>query len=102
MARQRLRISATIQLFGLGLLPEPFTLGQLKRLYETIRGTESPFEEEPFRDRLLRIGILREAGEQKNDPHPPVRFYSFDKERYEKIRWQIPDELRKHGLNFEF
>ncbi len=102
LARQHLRISATLQPFGMGLLPEPFTFGQLKKLYETILGGESPIRLESLCDRMLRMGILREAGDEEGAPNPPVQLYSFDKERYEKFRGQISDEWLGQVLNFEF
>ncbi len=92
MAVARLREKVRSQPIGFELLPENFTLFQLQILYEIILETE--LDKRNFRKKILAMGFLNELDEiEKDVAHRAARLYSFDKDRYEK--------LRKGGFNFE-
>lgn len=77
---------------GFNLLPQKFTLPQLQNLYETILG--KPLDKRNFRKKILKMKILKDEKEiQQNVSHRPGKLYSFDQERYER--------LRREGLIFD-
>ena len=72
---------------GFRLLPETFTLGELQRLYEIIRG--EPLDKRNFRKWVLGLDQVTETGAQRrNGNHRPARFYRLKHpERVTIIRW---------------
>lgn len=100
IAIERLRAKVRYQPVGFELLPEQFTLSQLQELYESILGVEE-LNKRNFRTRILRMGVLREAGKQEGVAHRPATLYSFDKETYEQlVKERYPDLLRR-GVDFD-
>jgi len=86
-AIERLRTEICRAPIGFHLLPSPFTLGQLQRLYETI--LDRPLDKRNFRRRVLAMGVLREA-----KLVPALRagkFFRFDKRAYDRA---VRDGLR--------
>jgi 8-oxo-dGTP diphosphatase len=55
------------------LLPEPFTLPQLQRVYEVVLGR--PVDKSGFRTRMLAAGFLQEAGFVEGDSNRPAMGY---------------------------
>lgn len=77
---------------GFNLLPHKFTLPQLQNLYENLLG--KTLDKRNFRKKMLKMKILKDIGEtQQNVSHRPGKLYSFDQERY--------DRLKKDGFIFE-
>jgi ADP-ribose pyrophosphatase YjhB (NUDIX family) len=67
---------------GYELLPEKFTLPELRNLYETILGKS--LDDRNFTKKLLAIGIIIKLNETKKiGAHRSPFLYKFDKERYE-------------------
>lgn len=100
VAINRLRGKVRYQPIGFELLPEHFTLSQLQKLYETILGVEQ-LNKRNFRTRILKMGVLREAGKQEGVAHRPAMLYCFDKEKYEQLAKEKHDDLIRRGLDFE-
>jgi 8-oxo-dGTP diphosphatase len=62
------------------LLPEPFTLPQLQRIYEIVLGR--PVDKSGFRTRMLAAGFLEEVGVVESDSNrPPMGYRLHDRER---------------------
>jgi 8-oxo-dGTP diphosphatase len=55
------------------LLPEPFTLPQLQRMYEVVLGR--PVDKSGFRTRMLAAQFLKEAGYVEGDSNRPAMGY---------------------------
>ncbi|MEM6723693.1 MAG: NUDIX domain-containing protein [Bacteroidota bacterium] len=91
LAIARLKAKVRYQPIGFQLLPERFTLFQLRRLYESILGGQ--INKRNFRTKILKMGILKAMGKQEDVPHRPAQLYSFDEERYQ--------EMTEKGVNFE-
>jgi len=91
VALERLRAKVRYQPIGFEMLPERFKLSQLQALYEAILGRE--LDKRNFRKRVLAMGLLAEAGEERGVPHRAARLFRFDKRRYEA--------LRRKGFDFE-
>ncbi len=60
MARRQLRRRLDEDAAAFGYLPEAFTLDELRRLHEAVRG--EPLEPRAFRSRALACGLVEEAG----------------------------------------
>lgn len=68
---------------GFSLLPQKFTLKQLRSLYEAILGIE--LDKRNFRRKIKKAEILIEHSElQKDVRHRPAKYYSFNKENYNR------------------
>jgi 8-oxo-dGTP diphosphatase len=91
VALERLRAKVRYQPIGFEMLPERFTLSQLQALYEAILGRA--LDKRNFRKRILAMGLLTQAGEERGVPHRAACLYRFDKRRYES--------LRRKGFDFE-
>lgn len=87
----RLRNKVRYAPIGFNLLPEKFTMAQLHALYEAVldRAIDLP----NFRRSVVRLGLLREAGEETNVSHRPAKLFRFDEKSYQR--------LLKRGINFE-
>lgn len=92
-ARERLRQQVRIKPIGFELLPEKFSLAELKTLYEVLLDTK--LDKSNFRRKILRMNLLIGLEEfQQNKNHRLARLYKFDAEAYE--------ELREEGFSFYF
>lgn len=90
-ARERLKGKVRYTPVGFDLLPEEFTVTDLRRLYETLLDRE--LDVSNFRKRILAFNLLTETGESQVGQHRPAPLYRFDRARY--------DALSKQGFNFE-
>lgn len=91
-ALDKLMRKARYQPIGFELLPEKFTIPQLKIFYDAIYQKE--LDRRNFRKRILSMGILKKLEEKdKSSSKKGAFLYQFDKERYE--------ELSAAGFNFE-
>lgn len=92
-ARDYLRQQVRIKPIGFELLPDKFSLAELKTLYEVLLDTR--LDKSNFRRKILRMNILIGLEEfQQNKNHRSARLYKFDAEAYE--------ELREEGYSFYF
>jgi 8-oxo-dGTP diphosphatase len=91
VALDRLRAKVRYQPIGFEMLPERFKLSQLQSLYEAVLGRA--LDKRNFRKRILAMGLLAQAGEERGVPHRAARLYRFDNRRYEA--------LRRKGFDFE-
>jgi 8-oxo-dGTP diphosphatase len=91
IALERLRAKVRYQPIGFEMLPARFKLSQLQSLYEAILGR--PLDKRNFRKRFLAMGLLAQAGTERDVPHRAARLFRFDKQRYES--------LRRRGFDFE-
>ncbi len=99
-ALTRLRNKIRYQPIGFELLPGKFTLSQLQKLYESISGVPS-LNKRNFRTRILKTGILLEAGRQEGVAHRPATLYSFNEEKYRLLMQENQDSILKRGFDFE-
>lgn len=91
-ALERLKGKIKYQPIGFELLPEKFTLPDLRHLYEVILQTN--LDDRNFRKKILSYGLLADTGEmQRGARNRAPKLYSFDKARYE--------DLTKNGFYFE-
>ena len=74
LAHRRLSAKLDYSTIALQFMPKRFTLGELQRVYEIIRGEE--LDKRNFRKRMLAGGYLRDTGAQRrNGRHRPARLY---------------------------
>ncbi|MEZ4828122.1 MAG: NUDIX domain-containing protein [Bacteroidia bacterium] len=91
-ALQVLAVKTRNQPVGFELLPEKFTIPQLRALYEAITG--KPLDPGNFSKKLHNMKLLTRLDEKdKSQSKKGAFYYRFDKIRYE--------ELQKEGLLFE-
>ncbi|ACU64352.1 NUDIX hydrolase [Chitinophaga pinensis] len=91
-ALKKLRDNAHFHPIGFELLPEKFTLSQLRSLYEEIYQKE--LDKRNFRKKILSMNVLEKLEEKdKTTSKKGAHLYRFDKEKYE--------ELKQRGLVFE-
>lgn len=92
IALTRLKGKVRYQPIGFELLPEKFTLSELKHIYDTI--LETDLDKRNFRRKVLSTDLLIALDEVEKDvAHRAARLYRFDKKRYE--------ELSARGFLFE-
>lgn len=83
-AHVRLKERVRYHPIGFELLPQKFTLSQLRRLYETV--LERSLDKRNFRKKIHSMGLLEELNELEQDvPHRAARLYSFNPERYRAL-----------------
>lgn len=77
-ALARLRAKVEYTSLPAYLLPQPFSLPQLQRMYEVVLGR--PVDKSAFRTRMLAAGFLQEAGLQAQAPagRPAMRYRLLD------------------------
>jgi 8-oxo-dGTP diphosphatase len=75
VALDRLRAKIEYTNVVYGLLPREFTLGELQRIYEIIRGR--PLDRRNFRKKILASRLLRNLGRCRRGAHRPAALYSF-------------------------
>ncbi|ASZ14692.1 NUDIX hydrolase [Chitinophaga pendula] len=91
-ALRKLRDNAQFHPIGFELLPEKFTLSQLRCLYEEIYQHE--LDKRNFRKKILSMNILEKLDEKdKTTSKKGAHLYRFDKNKYEL--------LTKKGFVFE-
>ncbi len=87
----RLRRRTRTEPIGFELLPEKFTIPQLRSLYEAINQTE--YDPRNFSKKLHSMKLLTKLDEKdKSTSRKGAYLYKFDKNRYE--------ELKASGFNF--
>jgi 8-oxo-dGTP diphosphatase len=95
LALQRLQGKIRYAPIGFNLLPDSFTLGDLRKLYETLLGR--PLDMSNFNKKvgrvLVRPGVLVKTGDAQKGFHRPAPLYRFDREAY--------DRAVLNGFNFE-
>jgi 8-oxo-dGTP diphosphatase len=91
VALERLRAKVRYQPIGFEMLPDRFKLSQLQALYEAILGRA--LDKRNFRKRILAMGLLAHAGEERGVPHRAARLFRFQHRRYQS--------LRRRGFDFE-
>lgn len=91
-ALERLKGKIIYQPIGFELLPEKFTLPDLRNLYEVI--LQAQLDDRNFRKKILGYNLLVDTGEQQRGAkNRAPKLYSFNKPKYE--------ELTKNGFYFE-
>lgn len=89
---EQLKLRVRQQPIGFELLPDKFTLTQLKQLYESILKKE--LDKRNFRKKILSMKILIDLKEsQEGVAHRPAKLYQFNSERYNR--------LIEEGLHFD-
>ncbi len=92
-AKERLRQKITSQPIAFELLPQKFTLSQLKNLYAAIY--EIPIDRSNFIKRMLSFGVLDKLDEKdKGASKRGAFYYEFDRRKYRKVQG--------HGIKFNF
>lgn len=91
MAIKRLRGKLTYEPIGLSLLPEEFSLPELKNIYDVILGTE--LDRRNFYKKIKATGLLIPTGTVPSSRGKPTQLYRFDRERY--------NQLKLEGFSFE-
>jgi ADP-ribose pyrophosphatase YjhB (NUDIX family) len=82
-AKARLRYRASHEPVGFELLPETFTLPELRSLYESIY--ETSLDKRNFRRRILSMDLLIKTDEkQKKYSRKGAYLYKFNKKMYDK------------------
>ncbi len=99
-ATARLRAKVRYEPIGFELLPQAFTLAELQALYETVLGVPE-FNKRNFRTRILKTGILEEAGRQEKVAHRPATLYRFNEATYRRLVEQRDAGVLRRALDFE-
>jgi hypothetical protein len=87
-----LRNNAQVHPIGFELLPEKFTLSQLRSLYEEIY--QKTLDKRNFRKKILSLDVMEKLEEKdKTSSKKGAHLYRFDPEKYEA--------LKRKGLVFE-
>lgn len=74
LAQQRLRAKLDYSTVAFGLVESTFTLGELQKVYEIIRG--EALDKRNFRKHVLSLGVLAETGEERSTgKHRPAKLY---------------------------
>lgn len=90
-ALEKLRRKARDQPVGFELLPEKFTIPQLKKLYDAIY--QQTFDRRNFRKKILSMNVLEKLNEKdKASSRKGAFLYRFDQAQYE--------EMVEKGVNF--
>ncbi|WP_343558693.1 NUDIX domain-containing protein [Sphingobacterium sp.] len=85
VAVERLKGKIRYQPIGFELLPAQFTLPDLHKLYETI--LQRSIDRGNFRKKILSMDLLIDHSNMQKDRHArAAKIYSFDKEKYEKLK----------------
>ena len=74
LAQQRLRAKLDYSTIAFSLMTETFTLGELQKVYEIIRG--EPLDKRNFRKHILTLNLLAEAAASRRcGKHRPAKLY---------------------------
>ena len=94
-AKERLKRRVKRRPVGFRLLPDEFTLGQLQNLYETALG--KTFDKRNFRKKLFKTTLLidleKKADGKAPGQHKGSQLFSFNKDKYQKMKIQGYDFL---------
>lgn len=83
-AIQTIRIQIGIVPLGYELLPEKFTMPELRLIYESVLGYE--LDRRNFQRKMLSVGLIKKLHEKrKQGAHKSPYLYSFNKERYDEV-----------------
>lgn len=83
-AQERLQQKVANQPIGFELLPDKFTLPQLRHLYQAIYNTS--FDKRNFTKKILSLGVLKKLAEKDRASSKKGAFYyKFDKIKYRKL-----------------
>ncbi|WP_309387373.1 NUDIX hydrolase [Cerasicoccus frondis] len=91
MALQRLRGKLSYEPIGLSLLPEEFSLSELKTIYDVILGQE--LDRRNFYKKIKSTGLLIPTKTVPSTRGKPTQLYRFDQEQYAR--------LKDEGFSFE-
>jgi hypothetical protein len=84
-ARNLLRDKVAIHPLGFELLPEKFTIPQLRGLYESIY--ETRLDKRNFHKKMLSLGVLNRLNEKEKESSKKGAFlYVFDRVKYNRIQ----------------
>ena len=83
MAIKELRRQIHFEPIGLELLPEKFTMTQLRHLYEAILNKKCNHRH--FSTEMLKTGLLTQLNETKAANNKATSLYKFDKENYNQM-----------------
>ncbi|RED93211.1 NUDIX hydrolase [Marinoscillum furvescens] len=84
LGMQKLVTNAKTRPLGFELLPEEFTLPQLKRLYDAIYGRQ--LDDRNFRKRMLSTELLEKLDKKDKSTSKKGAFlHKFNKEKYEEL-----------------
>jgi 8-oxo-dGTP diphosphatase len=85
MALNRLREQVRFHPIGFELLPERFTLTELRQLYESILGR--PLDKRNFTKKVLTMNLLQKLDEKQKDTSKRGAYlYQFDPVRYQQFQ----------------
>ncbi len=90
-ALQRLRGKLSYEPIGLSLLPEEFSLPELKNIYDVILGKE--LDRRNFYKKIKATGLLLPTQTIPSTRGKPTQLYRFDRKRYA--------QLKEEGFAFE-
>jgi 8-oxo-dGTP diphosphatase len=77
LAQQRLRAKLDYSTVAFGFMQPEFTLGELQKVYETIRG--EALDKRNFRKHILALGLLSETGTSRRvGSHRPAKLYCVE------------------------
>lgn len=77
LAQQRLRAKLDYSTVAFGFMQPEFTLGELQKVYETIRG--EALDKRNFRKHMLALGLLAETGTSRRvGSHRPAKLYCVE------------------------
>lgn len=83
-ALEQLRRKVRYQPIGFELLPDKFTMLELRNLYESILGR--PLDKRNFSKKILNMNLLMKLREkQKGTSRRGAYFFSFDEKRYQEL-----------------
>ena len=92
MANKRLQAKVRYAPIGFNLLPDEFTIADIRGLYEAILGRE--LEPGNFHRRVMATDLLEPTGEVRSGgKHRPAALFRFDRKAY--------DRAMRDGFNFE-
>ncbi|WP_258103309.1 NUDIX domain-containing protein [Marinoscillum sp. MHG1-6] len=84
LGRQELITDAKLKPIGFELLPQEFTLPQLKQLYDTIYG--GSVDDRNFRKQILKTELLIKLDKKdKSSSRKGAFLYKFDSEKYKQL-----------------
>lgn len=83
-AIRRLRGKLTYEPVGVNLLPDEFSIPDLKAIYDAILGAN--LDRRNFAKRILATGLLIPTRSVKSARGKPTQLYQFDAQRYEQFK----------------
>lgn len=84
-AVERVRGKINYSNFGFELLPEKFTINDLRKVFEQILGEE--LDRNNFRTKILKMGLLIETNEKKKEGRgQPAPYYKLDRTKLSNLK----------------